>query len=69
MKNVLEYLENTASRLPDKLAVTDGSESCTFAELRSTSARIGGVLSKFVSKGEPVGVLMKKSTRTLQIFL
>ena len=69
MKNVLEYLENTAARLPDKMAVTDGEESCTFEELRSVSARIGTVLSEYVSKGRPVGVLMKKSTKTLQIFL
>ena len=69
MKNILEYLENTASRLPDKMAVTDGEESCTFAELKSFSARIGHVLSEYISAGEPVGVMMKKSTKTLQIFL
>ena len=51
MKNILEYLENTASRLPDKMAVTDGEESCTFAELKSFSARIGHVLSEYISAG------------------
>ncbi|MCR5213546.1 MAG: amino acid adenylation domain-containing protein [Eubacterium sp.] len=69
MKNVLEYLEKTAKRLPDKLAVTDGEEACTFEELRSNSARIGKLLSEFVSPGKPVAVMMKKSTKTLQIFL
>ena len=69
MKNVLEYLEETANRLPDKMAVVDDKESCTFAELKSNSARIGSVLSEFVSSSKPVAVMMKKSTKTLQIFL
>ena len=69
MKNVLEYLEETANRLPDKMAVVDDKESCTFAELKSNSARIGAVLSEFVSSSKPVAVMMKKSTKTLQIFL
>ena len=69
MNNVLEYLEQTAKRLPDKMAVTDDKESCTFEELRSTSARIGSFLSSYVTPGKPVAVMMKKSTKTLQIFL
>ena len=69
MKNVLEFLENTAKRLPNKMAVTDGTEDCTFEELRATSAQIGTVLSEYISAGEPVAVMMKKSTKTLQIFL
>ena len=69
MKNVLEYLEATAGRLPDKMAVTDGEESVTFAELKSVSSRIGRVLSDYISPSQPVAVMMKKSTKTLQIFL
>ena len=69
MKNVLEYLEATAGRLPDKMAVTDGEESATFAELKSVSSRIGRVLSDYISPSQPVAVMMKKSTKTLQIFL
>ncbi len=69
MKNVLEYLENTAKRLPYKMAVTDGTEECTFEELRANSAHIGTILSEYISVGEPVAVMMKKSTKTLQIFL
>ena len=69
MKNVLEYLEKTAKRLPNKMAVTDGEESCTFEELRSNSSRIGRVLCDYISPSQPVAVMMKKSTKTLQIFL
>ncbi len=69
MKNVLEYLEKTAKKLPDKMAVTDGEISCTFSELKSISSRIGRILSEYISPSDPVAVMMKKSTRTLQIFL
>ena len=35
MKNILEYLEKTALRLPDKVALTDGAggASLTFSAL------------------------------------
>ena len=32
-RNVLEYLEETAGKYPDKTGVTDESGSCTFREL------------------------------------
>ena len=69
MKNVLEYLEKTSNRLPDKVAVIDDKESCTFAELKDVSSRIGRVLSQYITSAQPVAVMMKKSTKTLQIFL
>ena len=69
MKNVLEYLEQTAARLPDKMAVTDGEEACNFSELQRDSARIGRILSDYIEPSEPVAVMMKKSTKTLRIFL
>ena len=69
MKIVLEYLEATAKRLPNKMAVTDGEESCTFEELRSSSSRIGRILCEYITPSKPVAVMMKKSTKTLQIFL
>ena len=69
MKNVLEYLVNTASRLPDKMAVTDGEEECSYCELELKSYLAGRVLSDYVTPGKPVAVMKKKSVKTLQIFL
>ena len=69
MKNVLEYLANTASRLPDKMAVTDGEEECSYSELELKSYLVGRVLSDYVTPGKPVAVMKKKSVKTLQIFL
>ena len=69
MKNVLEYLVNTASRLPDKMAVTDGEEECSYKELEQKSYLVGKVLLDYVTLGKPVAVMKKKSVKTLQIFL
>ena len=69
MKNVLEYLVNTASRLPEKMAVTDGEEECSYSELELKSYLVGKVLSDYVTPGKPVAVMKKKSVKTLQIFL
>ena len=33
MKNILEYLENTALRVPDKAAAKDEKTQCTYSEL------------------------------------
>ena len=48
MKNVLEWLEATAERLPDKLAVADPEAGLTFAELLLSPIGIS-----FVSKVAP----------------
>ena len=69
MINVLEYLENTAKRLPDKTAVVDDKDSCTYKELENISKGIGYVLSDMVEAGKPVAVMMKKSVVTLQVFM
>ena len=37
-RNVLEYLEATAPRLPDKIAYSNGTDSLTFGEV-SRAAR------------------------------
>ena len=41
MNNVLELLETTAERLPNKTAVADPNSSLTFAELQHAAQRVG----------------------------
>ena len=43
--NVLDYLEGSAQRQPEKYAVTDGTSCYTYEQLRLCSARIGTALS------------------------
>lgn len=61
MKNVLEYLENTAERLPDKTGVTDPDGSYSFRELEEKAKRVGSFLAGKVKPGQPVGLFMGKS--------
>ena len=58
--NVLEYLEHTVKRLPDKVAYSNESEGLTFAEVYHDSRAIGSYLNSKGYYGEPVVVFMKK---------
>lgn len=67
LKNVLEYLENTAKNNKNKLAVIS-DEKCTFEELIKTSKRVGSKLSEIITNKDPVIVLMEKSNKALYSF-
>ena len=45
-KNILQYLEQTAARLPDKLAFSTGKEGMTFSEVLAGARAIGSYLAK-----------------------
>ena len=61
MKNVLEYLEQTAGRFPEKRAVTDPEGSLTFAGLLEKARQAGTYLTRYTPPGQPVGIYMSKS--------
>lgn len=67
--NVLEYLEESAERYPEKAAFADVDSACTFRELEDTARRIGTALAGEVSPGNPVPVFMEKSVETIGVFL
>ena len=67
-KNILEYLEATAPRLPDKVAYSDGSYDMTFAELFSSAKRIGSALLKLNITAAPVAILMMKHPKEIAAF-
>ncbi len=66
--NVLEYLEETVQRLPDKMAFGDDEIQLTFQEVYDRSRRVASVLVKNQAAKEPVVVYMKKSPCTLTAF-
>ena len=66
--NVLCYLEDSAKRVPDKCAVRDERTALTYAELHEYSRRIGTALLPNVDVGEPVGVYLEQSARSLCAF-
>ncbi len=67
-KNILTYLEETAARLPEKLAFSTGKEGMSFGELQSASASVGSYLSSKGAKREPVVIFMDKHPKTLAAF-
>lgn len=67
-RNVLEYLEKTVARLPDKLAFAGENEELTFGQLYRDSRAIGSFLYGKGFYREPVLVFMKKQPRTVAAF-
>ena len=53
IRNILEYLEKTAKRLPDKIAFSGAEGTITFAELEETAKRIGTYLTRFGCRKRP----------------
>ena len=69
MKNILEFLEATASEYPHKTAFSDGESSLSFSELLSLSRRGGTqLLRRGARRGECVVVFMKKCPATVAAF-
>ena len=58
--NILEYLEATAPRVPNKTAYSDGTYHMSFSELYRSSRAIGTALAKMDLAREPIAILMAK---------
>ena len=69
MKTILEYLEASAQRSPEKTAVIDESTQCTYQELKDRARQIGSFLIPKTEGRESVVCLMDKSVTCLQAFL
>jgi amino acid adenylation domain len=69
MKNVLEYLENSVEKFPDKIAVADMESSCTYQQLLHNAKCIGSFLASVEAPRRPIVVYMKKSVEALTTFL
>ncbi len=67
-KNLLEYLEKTVQRVPDKPAYVNERESLTFREVSDRSKAIGSFLGRQGHSREPVVIFMRKSPYTVTAF-
>ena len=69
IKNVLEYLEESAEKFPQKIAFADEEKSITYAQLQKNAKRMAcGILKKTLPR-TPVAVLGEKSVETVTAFL
>ncbi len=72
LTNILQYLEQTVTEVPDKLAFSTGTEApednFTFRKLHASALTIGACLLRSGHRGEPVAVLMDKHPRAIATF-
>ncbi len=68
MTNILEYLEQTVTRLPDKVAFANEADSLTFRQTFCQARAIGSFLGKKGYYKRPVSVFMKKHPKTIAAF-
>lgn len=67
--NVLEYLEYTVKRLPEKTAFAGEEETLSFQQVSERSRRVGSSLAGLGAYREPVIVYMKKCPSAITAFL
>ena len=67
-RNILEYLEVTAKRLPDKIAYSDGKDSLSFSSLLKNSRAIGSSLCQKGYQKEPIAILMNRHPNQIAAF-
>ena len=69
IKNVLEYLENSAKNFPDKIAYTDETGEITFSNLLLEAKKIGTKIAKYTDKtSKPIGVITGRNYKCLVAF-
>lgn len=68
IRNILEYLEASTAKYPDKIAYADEETSLSFSQLTDLAKRIGSVLGKTTDK-LPVAVFMEKTPFEIAAFM
>ncbi len=66
--NVLDYLDASAARFPDKIAFGDEKSTLTFSQLRDKASRAGTYLAARIAPQSPVAVFMEKDPDCLAAF-
>ena len=71
MKNVLEFIEESARKYPDKLSVADINGGLTYQELETEAKQIGAWLYEDLGgcKNRPVAVLLDKEPKSVAAFM
>ncbi|MGO5051995.1 amino acid adenylation domain-containing protein [Lachnospiraceae bacterium LCP25S3_G4] len=68
-KNILEYLENSAKKYPQKRAFADQEMFCTYKELVASANIIGTRVAQATRVRKPVPVFMEKSVHAVMAFM
>ncbi|MBR1721331.1 MAG: AMP-binding protein, partial [Treponema sp.] len=65
---ILDYLEETALRFPDKTAFADVNTSVTWSDFLAHAKEKSSVIAKYFEPGQAVPVMIDKSVKTLEYF-
>ena len=68
-KSVLDWLEETARRYPERAAYEDPDGYITFGGLMDEAKRIGSAIMREKLSHKPVAVMMGRSVHTIAVFL
>lgn len=65
--NIVEYLEKTCAKKPENIAVIEGNDSITFAELTERSKSLAEDIICLIGEtyNRPIGVLISKSIKSI----
>ncbi|MBR3738445.1 MAG: amino acid adenylation domain-containing protein [Eubacterium sp.] len=69
MKNILELLEKSAARFPDKIAFADEKGAETYSELESNAKSIGTALALLNLKSKPIAIIISKSVDVINAMM
>lgn len=69
MINVLEYVEHAAQTSPEKIALIDPQERCSYRQLLDRARRVGSALTAHTPPRAPVVIWMEKSIPAVCAFL
>lgn len=65
---ILDYLENTADRFPEKKSYCDQSISLNYRQTREDAKVVGSYIAQFVEPGNPVVIYMDKNVYNIVAF-
>ena len=69
-RNVLEYLEESARRFPDKIAYTDENVEVTFSEFKNKAQSVAmQILNKIDNSNSPIAVFVDRNVDSLINFM
>ncbi len=69
IRNIVEYLETTAARLPEKIAFVGKEERLSFGNLLQRSKRIGSYFLRYGKRNVPIAVMTEKTPSSVAAFL
>ena len=65
---ILDYLEETAAKYPDKTAFADTKDSISWKELVLNAKKLSAYISCHFEQGQAVPIMIEKSVRTVEYF-